>query len=120
MNGIQLFDHGWIALRTAPSPSGPWSPERKLFTGSIYNTGDDVIIGPPEVALHLLHADLNGCLVFSEPAMLATPGSLYVALLGAEGTSTNGRIALIRLQHSTAAWEYRGSLLVNAQDGPPF
>jgi len=47
---LRLFEHGWISLRSAPSPEGPWSAERKLFTGLGYDTANDVTIGAPEFA----------------------------------------------------------------------
>jgi hypothetical protein len=47
--------NGWIGLSTAPSPGGPWSAERKLFTGSLYDaTAVDTFIGAPEFPLSRL------------------------------------------------------------------
>ncbi len=120
VNGARVFQHGWIAMKTAPAPSGPWSAERKLFVGSLYDPVNDATIGPPEVRVDALHADLAATLVCSEPGLLATPDALYVIMLCAEGLSTNGRIALLKLPHASPGWQYRGSPLVNAVDGPPF
>ena len=118
INGNRAFQHGWIGLRTAAAPTGPWSAERKLFVGLLYDPVNDVTIGPPEVQLDQLDAELNAVLVFTEPGMVATAGSLFVALLAGEGTSQNGRIILLELPHASPTWRYRGSFLVNAQDGP--
>ncbi len=118
VNGVRHFEHGWMALKTAPDPAGTWSAERKLFVGSLYDTSNNAIIGPPEVQLDQLHPDLNAMLVAAEPGLLADASGLYVALYAAEGLSTNGRLALLRLPVGQTTWQYRGSLLVNATDGP--
>ncbi|MBZ0137750.1 MAG: DUF4185 domain-containing protein [Planctomycetes bacterium] len=118
INGVRAFDHGWIAMRSAPDPAGVWSPERKLFVGSLYNTADNAIIGPPEVQLDQLHADLNSALVFSEPGLLVNASGLHVSMLAADGTTAAGRVVLVRLPTGGATWQYRGSFMVNATDGP--
>jgi hypothetical protein len=120
VNGVQHFEHGWIAMKTASAPAGPWSLERKLFTGSLYDPINDTIIGPPEVRLDQLDADLNFALVFSEPGLVATADSLYVAILAAGATSPDQEIVLVKLPHASGVWEYKGALLTNAQDGPFF
>jgi hypothetical protein len=117
LNGNRLFEHGWIGMRTTSAPDGTWSDERKLFVGSLYDhVNDDPIIGAPEVILDELHADLNDCLAFSEPGLLATDTALYCVMLGAE--ATNGRIILLKYPHSTSTWEYRGTFMLNSSDGP--
>lgn len=118
VNGVRHFEHGWIALRTAPDPTGPWSAERKLFAASLYDPANDVIIGPPEVQLDLLHPDLATTLVCTEPGLLATSHGLYVVLHAADGTSANGRIVLVEQPAGSSSWFYRGSFLVNDVDGP--
>lgn len=118
VDGARRFEHGWIAMRSAPAPAGPWSSERKLFVGSLYDAGNDATLGPPELRLDTLHPDLAGCVAASEPGLIATSDALYVVLLAAEGTSKNGRIALLRWRHASPGWTYRGSFLVNALDGP--
>lgn len=117
VNGSRRFEHGWIAMKTAPAPDGPWSAERKLFVGSLYEAVNDATIGPPEVKLHTLHADLAGCLAATEPGLLATADALYVVLVSAEGPA-NGRIALLRWRHASPGWEYRGSFLAGAFTAP--
>jgi hypothetical protein len=119
MNGSRLFQHGWIGMKTASAPDGTWSNERKLFVGSLYDPSDDSIIGAPEVdSLNTLHAELSSCLAFSEPGLLATDDALYCAMLGAEGSSTNGRIILLKYAHPVGPWEYLRTLILNSTDGP--
>jgi hypothetical protein len=114
--GARLNQHLWIALRTASDPRGTWSAERKLFTGSIYDTvDDDPIVGPPEVKLNLLyddagHAVLSDCAAFAEPGALSKPDGLYLALNCATG-GANDRIVLIKLTHPAETWSYVGVLL---------
>ena len=121
VNGARHFEHGWIAMRTAPAPDGPWSSERKLFVGSMYNTVNDVTIGPPEVQLDQLDVELNNCLTFSEPGMVATTDALYVVMLGAE-TPPDNRIVLLKWPYSNPSglWEYIGSFLVGNVDAASF
>ena len=118
VNGAPAFQHSWLALRTAPDPAGPWSPERKLFVGLGYDSINDVTIGPPEVLVHQLDPELSGVLGVAEPGFLATSSALYVTLLAAEGGSQVGRIALLEWPHPGGPWKYVGSFLVNAIDGP--
>ena len=120
VNGIQHFEHGWIAMRTAPAPDGPWSAERKLFAGSLYDSANDVTIGPPEVVLDQLDPALAGCLAFSEPGMVAAPDALYVALLGPE--FDDNRILLLKWPHPNPAgtWQYLGSFLTGKANAAPL
>jgi hypothetical protein len=117
-NSDRLFQFGWIGIRTASSPDGVWSAERKLFSGSLYDNVVDPILGAPEVKLDKLHTDLNGCLAFSEPGLLATDTALYCTMLGAEGSSTSGRIILLKYPHSAGVWGYCGTFILNCTDGP--
>ncbi len=120
INGGRFFQHGWIAMKTSPAPDGPWSNERKLFVGSIYDSANDANIGPPEVQLDQMDAELNSCLAFSEPGMVATADALYVVLLGVE--SADNRIVLLKWPYpnSTGLWQYRGSFLTGSIDAASF
>lgn len=106
-----LFEHGWIAAKTAPSPNGPWSPERKLFTGLGYDAIDDGVIGPPEVLLDRLAGDLGRCAAFTEPGLLATREHVYVSLRCAPAPGSEGRVVLLACDHALRACTYRGTLL---------
>jgi hypothetical protein len=109
---VPLWQHGWIGLRTAPSPEGPWSPERKLFVGRLYDPSNDSdALGPPEHRLHEAFPDrLGGCLAFTEPGLLATAAGLYVALKCPQGSS-GGKIVLLRCARDFSTCDYRGAFL---------
>ena len=112
-----LFQNGWIGVATAPTPTGPWSPERKLLVGTLYNTGNDLTIGAPEYTPATLApgGQLNGCPVFTEPGALATTGGLYISLKCAG--DNNDRVVLLRCNNDLAAASctYRGDLLLNSE-----
>ena len=118
INGVTHYEIGWIAMRTAPAPDGPWSAERKLFAGTLY---DSVTYGATEVQLDQLDPELNNCQVFSEPGMVATADALYAVLLGIDPTVDN-RIILLKWPYPNPSgkWQYLGSLLIGNVDGPLF
>lgn len=117
--GTPRFERGWISLSTAPSGMGPWSSERKLFVGSAYDavladkTYNDSFIGVPEYELDNLYPALSGCLVFTEPGMLATASGIYISLKCATGAGGAGDVVLLRCDNafSVANCEYLGTLL---------
>lgn len=115
--GSPLFQHGWISLKTASNATGPWSAERKLFVGSLYDASNDGIIGPPEYNLNTLHPDLSGCLAFTEPGMLATPNGIYISLKCATGAGGAGNVVLLRCDNelSAGSCSYRGILLTGPE-----
>jgi hypothetical protein len=104
-----IFQDGWVGLATAPAVGGPWSAERKLFTGSAYDSADmDAFIGAPEFPLASLHAaQLGGCPVFTEPGMLARSDGIYVSLQCAP----TGKIFLLRCDRAFSSCAYLGDLL---------
>ncbi len=115
----KLFDHSWISLKTASAPNGTWSNERKIFTGSLYVTGDNSFIGLPEVPLHLISdgsggKPLSDCAAFTEPGAISKPGALYLALNCATGSS-HDRIVLLKLSHPSETWSYVGVLVRNSE-----
>lgn len=109
INAGPIFQNSWVGLATAPTPGGPWSAERKLFTGTAYNATDmDAFIGAPEFPLAALHpAQLGGCIVFTEPGMLARNDGIYVSLQCA----TVGKVILLRCDRTFSSCDYRGDLL---------
>jgi len=115
--GSPLFQHSWISLKTAPDPSGPWSGERKLIAGSLYDPADDNILGPPELRANLLDPALAGCLAFAEPGMLATAEGVYIGLKCATGAEDAGDVILLRCDHGLAAanCSYRGRLIAGTE-----
>jgi hypothetical protein len=114
VNGVRHFDHTWIAMRTAPSPTGKWSAERKLFVGAGYPSSDDSIVGPPQYRLGSLHSDLAGCAAATEPGLLARPEALYMSLYCAWGNVADGRQILLRRPRDTGSWEYAGTFSTNS------
>ncbi len=115
----RLFEHGWIGMKAASAPEDlETASERKLFVGSSYDVVNNTTIGAPEVQLDQLDPELNSCLVFSEPAVFAADNALYVCMLGAEGSSENGKIVLVKYPYPGGPWEYCGTFLLNSTDGP--
>jgi hypothetical protein len=118
-NGDRVFEHGWIGYKAAESPELlKDADERKLFAGSAYNDTSDAIIGPPEIRLDEVFPELASCLVFSEPALAALDGLWYVSMLGAEGTSQDGKVIVLQYDGASSAWGYAGAFLENTIDGP--
>lgn len=108
-----LFEHGWIGLKTAADPRGPWSKERKLLVGRMYNDNNDNTIGPPEMRLDRLYPDrdeLGKCQAFTEPGMLVKKNGIYVSLKCATGGS-NGRVVVLRCDHDFQSCAYSGTPL---------
>jgi hypothetical protein len=110
-----LFQNSWIGLSTATAPNGSWSAERKLFTGSMYNSTDmNPIIGAPEFPLATLYpgsGQLANCTVFTEPGMLARSDGIYVSLQ----CTGAGKIVLLRCDRAFSACTYLGDLLSGSE-----
>lgn len=113
-SSIPLFEHSWIAWKDAPAPEGPWSSERKLFSGSLYDEANDGdAIGAPEFRLDRLfssNAALGSCLVFTEPGAFVTEDGVYISLKCAT-SDEGGKIVLLRCDHDLQACDYRGNFL---------
>ncbi len=120
INHSPAYMHGWLALRTAPGPAGPWSAERKLFAAAGYDPINDATIGPPEVMVNLLHPDLSTVTIVAEPGLLATDDALYITMLAAETGPQDGKIILLKWSHPEGPWQYLGSFLENGNDAPSF
>jgi len=108
-----LFEHGWIGLRTAARPEGPWSPERKLMVGKLYNNNNDNTIGPPEMRLDRIFSGreaLGRCQAFTEPGMLVRDNGIYVSLKCATG-GKDGRVVVLRCDHNFRSCAYVGAPL---------
>lgn len=116
-DSVPLFEHGWMELRSAASPTGPWSGGRKLFAGRGYDKTNDNTIGPPEIRLDQLAPGkdrLGRCVAFTEPGMIARPEGVYVTLKCATGKPT-GQVALLRCDHGFGSCTYLGRLLRDAE-----
>ncbi len=128
INNARHFEHGWIALKMAATPGQlAAATEIKLFSGSIYDIGNNTagggsgspLGGTPAIALSTaLTSQLNNCAVFTEPGLLATPNALYLSLL-CGATSTDQRIVLLKCASPcnpilASSWSYLGAALNNA------
>jgi hypothetical protein len=127
INGDRRFEHGWISLKTASTPTQLASAtEIKLFSGVGYDLGNNTaggasgspVGGPPAIALDTaISTDLNGCF-FTEPGMLATSSALYVSMLCVK-SPTDHRIILLKCDSpcdlsSAPSWTYLGTALNDA------
>ena len=106
---LRLFDNGWIGMKSGISAM-TLGNERKLFTGSSYNTANDSTIGPPEVALDQLDPALGNCVTFTEPGVLPKSNGIYVSLLCATAAPP-GKIILLRCDHYMNNCSYLGTLI---------
>jgi len=106
---VRLFEHGWIGMKSGTTPA-TLGGERKLFTGSIYNSANDTTIGPPEVKLDTLDAALGNCAAFTEPGLLPKSAGIYVSLFCATAAPP-GKIILLRCDHGMNNCSYRGVLI---------
>lgn len=114
----RLFQHGWIGVTTAASPTGTWSSERKLLVGTGYDVLNNAIIGAPEYipASLATGGQLGGCVVFSEPGALATASGIYISLKCATVGNT-GKVVLLRCANdlAPASCTYIGDLLLDSE-----
>lgn len=102
--GTRLFEHGWIGVSTAPSPTGPWATERKLFVGAGYDTGNNTTLGIPEYDLAALFPaanNLGACAAFTEPGIVAANNGIFISLKC--GTGGVGKIVLIKCDNELTA-----------------
>jgi hypothetical protein len=118
INGTKaaLFEHSWMGLSTAPTPTGPWSSERKLFVGTLYDTVNDATIGVPEFDLPALHpgnTQLGLCAAFSEPGMLVKSDGIYVSMLCGAGAA--GKTVLLKCAHDFSTCDYVGNFLQHSE-----
>jgi hypothetical protein len=115
------FPYGWIGLRAAATAAALFTAEeRKLFAGAAYyfadpiTTYNDGIIGPPELRLDTLDPELADCLAFTEPGMVATADTLYLAMMCASNVPDATKVLILKLSHPGEQWSYVGSVLTTA------
>lgn len=103
--GDRLFQYGWIALRTANNPDGPWSAEVPLF-GTNFTP-----VAPFSARLSVgdLDPSLADLLVITEPGTLYHQGVLYLSLSGASSSDGVDRIFLLASDDFGASWRYVGT-----------
>jgi hypothetical protein len=113
---VSVLEHGWIGMKTAPAPDGPWSAERKLFVGTLYNSVNDATLGPPEFDLPALfpgNDNMGLCAAFSEPGVLVKTDGIYISMLCGAGAA--GKTVLLRCDHALANCDYLGDFLLNSE-----
>jgi hypothetical protein len=99
---------GWIALKTAPDPAGPWSPEIALF-------GSQRLPPPPyhtAVNLASLSPSLSDILIYSEPGAYFAHGTIYLSLTALRMHGPE-KIVLLASRDHGKSWEFRSTLVTN-------
>ena len=98
----RMFAYGWIAMRTAHDPAGPWSEEIPLF-GAGRN---------PPAPYHQTRVDLNSFspelqhqVTYSEMGSLCHDGVLYLSI-GAMWFLGPDKIILLRSRDHAKTWEF--------------
>lgn len=124
VNGNRLFEHGWIAMKTASTPEAlAAAPEIKLFGSYLYDPGNNTAGGSsrspvgeaPLIQLDTLDPALNTCL-FTEPGLYAVNEALYLSLQCEHLSDSNRLIVLFKCASpcdtgNAANWSYLGTLL---------
>lgn len=123
------FEHGWISYKAAASPALLASAtEIKLFGSAAYNSANNTlggttgspVGGAPVISLQNLHADLNNCLIFTEPGVLSTPSKLFMSIICIE--ISNYKVALFSCPQPcsvTSGWSYIKTIF-QSSDATPF
>lgn len=110
-NGTRVFEYGWIAMRSAIDPAGPWGAEETLlgtfaFPRAPFSARINVSALDPSLA------DIVG---ISEPGALHRNGVLYLALVGATVSSGGvDRIFLLASDDFGVTWRFAGNLITSA------
>ncbi len=122
------FENGWIGYKTAATPEGlREAKEVKLFGAKGYKELNDraggvtgsPLGGPPAIQVHRLQSD-GGCIVLSEPGVMATPSGIYFASNCFEFNilppGITSKIVLLKCASpchptSPAAWRFAGTFL---------
>ncbi|NNG02590.1 MAG: exo-alpha-sialidase [Inquilinus sp.] len=101
-----LHGDGWIEVKYARRPDGPWSEAVRLFGGPASGSRID---------LNRLHPDLGGMSFYNEIGSIALDGALYLSLDASPtpsglGDWENRKIVLISSHDHGATWRYAGTL----------
>jgi hypothetical protein len=109
----RMPDYGWIALRTASDPAGPWSEEVPLL-----GAGPVVLFGLlgagqfPREPYHQTKVDLNPLspnladgVAYSEPGTLVQDGTIYLSLTLLKPSGPE-RIVLLASKDHAQTWRF--------------
>lgn len=108
----RMFALGWIAMRTAPSPAGPWSEETPLIGAGPFPFG----MSNTRFKIQSLGPDYAPYIVLTEPGAMAYDGTLYMAMQGVRlpqqgQTKLHHDIILIASEDHGRSWRGVGRLL---------
>ena len=109
----RMAAYGWIAMRTAREPAGPWSDEVPLFGAGA---------NPPapyhqtQIDLNALHPDLKNSIAYSEPGSLSHDGVLYLSISTLWFMGPD-KIVLLRSRDHAKSWEYVSTLTTRKDAG---
>lgn len=133
VNQKSLFEHGWLAYKTASSPEGlKLAKEEKLFVGLGYQNVNDEdsdktrspLLDAPHIKIQKLNPALKNCVALSEPGAMSTPEGIYLALGCYEshffGIET--KIVLLKCGRpcditKPSSWQYLSTLLTEKDAG---
>ena len=107
----RMFAYGWIAMRTARDPAGPWSDEVPLFGAG---PSPPAPYHQTRVDLNTLSSELRHQVAYSEMGSLAHDGTLYLSI-GAMWMLGPDKIVLLRSRDHAKTWEFVHTL-ANADD----
>lgn len=107
------LQYGWIAMQTAPHPTGPWSGEQPIF-------GVGQFPAKPysaKVNVSELHPSLKDYVVLTEPGSLYHQGTLYLSLQAVKLSAGKPQFDLILLASDDHgdSWRYVSTPLVASQ-----
>jgi hypothetical protein len=102
----RAFDAGWIELRTAARPEGPWSPPVRLFGSK--GSG-------ARVDLNALSPELSANAYYNEIGSIVVDGVIYLSLDASPTESGLGewskrRVILVASPDHGETWKYAGTL----------
>ena len=107
----RMFALGWIAMRWAASPEGPWSKEIPLIGAGPFPFG----MSNTRFKIQSMGPDFAPYIVLTEPGALAHKGRLYLVLqafrLPREGQPHSHDIVLLRSDDHGQTWHGIGRLL---------
>ena len=105
-----LPTYSWIGMRSAPTPSGPWTTERALLSSGQFPVAPYDVV---EVPINPLDPSLAGLVVYSEPGAFEADGTIYLSLTGLS-TSGTDRILLLASSDHGNTWRFVSTLLSSA------